>query len=595
MRPASACARAIQRQIAPQSWPNRARPGSVSARIVLGAGLALAALAGCASEPSAASQGTAGASVGPSEPAKGSCEVRTRGLQAPLRLLTRVEYETSLRGVFGDEAVDTVGATLNQLSDRAPLHGFHAEAEGTTGGDVEARFQVADVLSTHWAKHPERLGAGTTCWASAGGRPSCVDELLATLGLRLFRRPLEASEQLWLRDLYDEGEAIVVGDGLRFVVLALLESPHFLYKLETRGTPLAENATQLRLSSFELATRLSFFAWGTAPDETLLDEAEAGALDDASGLASALDRLFADPRARINIARFLEQWLETESLPSVGQGPVFLAGIAGQGLPEAMQLELSESLLSLIFEDGEGFGALYTSNLASVGSPELAKVYDISASAEPLLLDPARRSGLLTRAAILLTGGETTSPVRRGAFIRRKLLCAPLAAPDPNTFPAGAIQPPTFEPSMTSRQRWEAQTSESQCSVCHANLNPFGFALENYDALGRYREEEALIYTPTGANWGNLPIDASVELTLDTEPVRVNGAVELGQALAQSPSARECVARQWLRFVGGREDPQGACLIRELTLELARGAPLLEVLKRLALSPEFSLRSGAAE
>ncbi len=508
-------------------------------------------------------------------------------------MLIHGEYERTLRGVFGDQAVDTTLIDLAQISDQKPTHGFRTMALGTTGGDVEARFQVSDQLAKTIAEDPSQLSGVVACASTPPLSDACVTELLTTLGLRLFRRPLDAAEQTWIQSVYQDGNAITSGDGLRFAVFALLESPHFLYRPELSGTPLATDSNTLTLSGYELASRLSFLIWGSAPDATLLSSAAAGSLDSEAGLTGELERLLSDPRARGQLLRFFQQWLEFEALPIVNQGGPFLGEIQGEGLADAMQKELSETLLGIAVDDKGKLQDLFTSELAFVESPELAKLYGVTApaSGSRTTLDPQRRGGLLTRAALLLTSGETTSPIRRGAFVKRKLLCDAIPSPDPNAFPAGAIQPPDFDENATSRQRWTIKTGDPQCNACHSQFNGFGFALENFDAIGRFRDTEPIIDPGSGVTLRNLPIDASIDVTLDTAPIHASGAVELGRALADSHKAQACFATQWLRFGAGRhEEESDACVLTDIVSSIEQGAPLLDALERVVLAPEFRLR-----
>jgi hypothetical protein len=537
--------------------------------------------------------GAAGSTAGGTSAVPASCDTRPRASLAPLRMLIHGEYERTLREVFGDAAVETTVIDLARISDQKPAHGFRTMALGTTGGDVEARFQVSDQLAKTLAEDPRQLTAVAACAGTPPLSDACVTELLTSLGLRLFRRQLTAAEQSWIQSVYQDGSAIAGGDGIRFAIFALLESPHFLYRPEISGTPLATAPGTLTLSGYELASRLSFLIWGSAPDAALLSSAASGSLDTEAGLSQELERLLSGPRARGQLLRFFQQWLEFEQLPIVNQAGPFLGEIQGEGLADAMQKELSETLLGIALDDKGKLSDLFTSDLAFVESPELAKLYGVMApaSGSRTALDPQRRGGLLTRAALLLTSGETTSPIRRGAFVKRKLLCDAIPSPDPNSFPAGAIQPPDFDENATSRQRWTSKTGDSQCNACHSQFNPFGFALENYDAIGRYRDTEPIIDPGSGVTLRNLPIDASIDVTLDSEPIHASDAVELGRALAESPRVRACFATQWLRFGAGRHETESdACVLADVVSSIDQDASLLDALERVVLAPEFRLR-----
>lgn len=557
----------------------------------VGAAVILAALAcGCdASDPvekrdSGTDVADAGGGAAPSPPET------VRAGPGPLRLLDHGEYERTLRQLFGDSVVDAAATQLLQLSDPKPAHGFRSQARGTTAADVEARFHIADAIALQIARTPEALAGLVPCLAEQPPSARCVSDALGLVGLQLFRRRLDAAEFSWLRGVYDDAEQNLPGDGLHLALFALLQSPYFLYRVETRGTANAGDPAVITLTANELATRLAFLVWGRAPDLTLLQAAEAGALDSDGGLRAELQRLLAAPQARDQFARFFQQWLEFEELPVVNQSVEFLGSIAGPGLSSAMQRELTQTLLALTFDDAADFSALHTTTASFVPTSDLAELYGIvlPVAGSRTQLDPALRAGILTRPALLLGSGETTSPIRRGAFVQRQLLCEALPRPDPNSFPPGAITPPEFDPHASSRERWQAKTAADECRSCHQQFNPFGFALEHYDAIGRYREQEPLVDPLNGATQTQVPIDSRVDIVIDGVTLRVDGALELGQALAHSEQARACLARQWLRFASGRlEQDSDAPLLGEISSELARGASLLAAFERVVLAPEF--------
>jgi hypothetical protein len=513
----------------------------------------------------------------------------------PLRLLTKREYETTLQELFGAAALDALAPQLAQLPDKLVAHGFRSMAKGTTGSEVEGYLMIADALSLHVTADAQRLSALESCLGAAPIARDCARTFITSFGQRMYRRPLTEAEVASLELLHAEGAAIGANEGARFVLFAMLQAPPFLYRLEIDGAARADNPNSFDLTGYEIATRLSYLAWGSGPDRELLSGAASGSLTTSVGIAAQLDRLLSDPRAAARQAQFFSEWLETEQLPTVNQGPAYLAGIVADGLAEAMRKETDEFVRSLAFTGQGTFRDLMTSNVAFVASPALAQIYgvDLSAAADGRIeLDASRRAGILSRAALLLLPGEETSPIRRGAFVRRKLLCDSIPPPDPDAFPPGAIQPPEFDADMTSRERWTAKTSQGACGGCHALLNPFGFALENYDNIGRYRTSEVITDPSTGLAVNELPIVADVDAPLGAELVPIlGGAVGLGAALAASRQAQECFGRQWFRFVSGREETSDdACVLADMTEAVASGASLRATFERIALSPEFRIR-----
>ncbi len=541
--------------------------------------------------------GAGGVSPPGSTPQAGAAACTTRPALGSdlLRLLTKREYEATLRETFGSSVFDAVAVELAQLPDKRVAHGFRSMAKGTTGAEVEGYYLVGAAAAAYVTASAERLAALAPCLGEAAIDDACAKRFIEAFGQKLYRRPLAADELASLTALYADGAAITPADGVRYVLFSLLQAPPFLYRVEIAGTPRADNSSIVDLTGYEVATRLSYLAWGSPPDDLLLAAAAQGKLATQAGVAGELDRLLSDQRASARLGQFFSEWLETEELPSINQSQEYLAGIAADGLSSAMQEELHRFTDSLGFQGGGTFRDLFTSNSSFVSSPELAKIYGVepgTGSDARVELGSDRRAGILTRAAVLLSTGEATSPIRRGAFVRRKLLCDPIPPPDPNAFPPGSIEPPAFNPDMTNRERWTAKTATGVCAGCHANLNPFGFALENFDNIGRYRTSEPIVDPATGMKVNDLTIDAEVDVVLDgAGPVHASGAAGLGAALAESATAQACFARQWFRFVNGREaTDEDACVLSDVVQAVAGGQSLRDALERIALAPEFRMR-----
>jgi hypothetical protein len=190
---------------------------------------------------------------------------------------------------------------------------------------------------------------------------------------------------------------------------------------------------------------------------------------------------------------------------------------------------------------------------------------------------------------------DRTELVHRGLRIRENLLCDPIPSPNPADFPPGALGPPPPDGATSTRQRFESKTAPAACAACHGRLNPLGFALEGYDGLGRFREHEDLT-DARGAVTVRIPIDARVVPHIESAAeAPVDGVVELQAALARSPKARACMARQWLTFARGRAPGDGdACALADLYDLLAARADgaggLLAAMKRAVLDPGFRVR-----
>jgi hypothetical protein len=238
---------------------------------------------------------------------------------------------------------------------------------------------------------------------------------------------------------------------------------------------------------------------------------------------------------------------------------------------------------------------LFLTDLSFTQSPDLATVYGVpvwdGSSAYPVM--PAgERAGLLTRSAFLLSGNHETHPIHRGAEIRRSILCDTLPQPDPSALPEGALTPPEVTDDQTTRQRFEAKTGNEPCNSCHSQMNPIGFVLESYDALGRFRVEERVIDEATGEELARLPIDSQTTPAIGSDPsVSVDTGLGLSQEVVDSGKTEGCFSRQYFRFTYGRdEDATDGCALERVRSVLSEGGSLRDALKGIALDPSFRSR-----
>lgn len=448
------------------------------------------------------------------------------------RLLTTSEYAATVRDLLGE------------TSD--PTEDFPNEPE-VNGYDNDARAHVANPVLV------ERfLGTGEVLAKNARARgmaalgacvrrdDECLETFLRAFGRRAFRRPLTDVERTTFLELYAEVERVNGHeDALEALVSAFLQSPQFLYRFEAPlpddGAP--ENRARL-LTSFEVASRLSYFLWGSAPDDELLDAAEAGALDERDGLRAEAARLLDDPRARPRIREFFHRWLGLGPLPTItrneappGFGPALLASL--------------EHFVDQVFWNGGTLEDLLTSPYLAL-EPPLASFYRSHAD---------ERAGLLTHPALLalFAHPNQTSPIARGVFVRSRLLCAPVSPPPPGV----DNNPPDPAPGLTTRELFRVHTEDPSCAACHRLLDPIGFGFERYDHLGRFRDTES-----------GKPVDASGAFVETGDPILDGDFTDEREMLArlvESPRVTECLARNLLTFaLGATPDDAAECSLDSL-------------------------------
>ena len=403
-------------------------------------------------------------------------------------------------------------------------------------------------------------------------------------GMRAYRRPLTALEVDRHLQLFYAAAPLYPGlasfeAGIRLLIETFLQSPHFLYRVESSTQ---QAGGLIPLSSYEVASRLSYLLWNSMPDDALLAAAGRDELVHPDRLAFEAQRLLADPHAADAIDAFHEQLLEIDRVihahPSRALFPDVTDRLAADAAREN-QLFVRDAVLA----QGADLRSLLTSPATFVNA-ELARIYGVPGNFGndfvPVTLNAAERSGVLTQIAFL--AGNATSvdpdPIHRGVFIARRIACLPIAAPP-------ADIPPLPDPmGRTNRETVQSHTEQpgSVCSGCHTPLiNPFGFPFEHYDAVGSYRSHDR-----------GLPVDASAAPLIGGVQVAVTSAVELTQALAKSPEVHECYVRHWLQFAYGRPDTHSdQALIKRLTEASLAGTPVRELLLGLIQTPAFLARS----
>ena len=369
---------------------------------------------------------------------------------------------------------------------------------------------------------PARRRIFTCRPAGSSNEESCARQIVATLARRAFRAPVNETDMQPLLAFYRSGRQEGSFDlGIERALQLILASPKFVFRAERDPAELKPGSVH-RVSDVELASRLSFFLWSSIPDDELLAEANAGRLKDPSVLERQTRRMLADPKAQALVSNFAGQWLHLRNLrnaqPHADDFPDF-----DDNLRHAFQRE-TELLFESVMREDRSVVDLLRADYTFVNE-RLARHYGIpnvygSQFRRVPVTDDARK-GLLGHGSILtLTSHATrTSPVVRGKFILENILGTPPPPPPPDV--------PTLKENekgqkpKTVREQMAEHRANPTCASCHKIMDPIGFALDNFDAVGAWRTEDA------GA-----PIDASGELTDGT---RIDGVVSLRKAILARP------------------------------------------------------------
>ncbi len=350
--------------------------------------------------------------------------------------------------------------------------------------------------------------------AAADDEAPCAKRIATTLARRAFRRPPTTEDVDTLMAMYDAGrDGGSFEDGIRTVIQSAITRPEFIFRFERVPERVAAGQAY-RLDDFEIASRLSYFLWGSTPDDALLDAAAAGRLRQPAGLEAHVTRMLADRRADSLATHFAAQWLRLTGLAEVHPEPTIFPDFT-KDLATAMRREV-ELLVEHVVRTDRPVTELLTADYTFVNEP-LARHYGLPNIAGPafrrvMLTDP-NRFGLLGRGAILaLTSlANRTSPVARGKYVLEVLMGAPPPLPPPNVPPLA--EQVNNEAVLTVRERIEAHRKNPTCAGCHRIMDPIGLALENFDATGRWRTRDGLTAVdPRGDMYDGTPLDGPVSL-----------------------------------------------------------------------------------
>lgn len=382
---------------------------------------------------------------------------------------------------------------------------------------------------------------------------AAAEAILDRFASRAFRRPAKAEEVARLMKLVrSASEAGDTFEAATTVALsAVLVSPHFLFRIEQDHEP-TEPGGAYRLSDYELASRLSYFLWSSMPDEELTELAAAGRLSQPEVLEAQVRRMLTSPKARALVDNFAAQWLQLRRLEEVR--------------PDTQQFEFDEPLRKAMYDEVAAlFETVMREDLSITEllladytflNERLAKHYGLDGIQGDQLrrvqLEDGRRGGIVTTAAVLtVTSNPTrTSPVKRGKWISEQLLGIENSLP-PDVTPLDE-QPAAEEAALTLRERLARHTADASCAACHLRLDPLGFSLENYDAVGQWRERD-----------GEAVVDASATMPDGTE---FSGASGLKEILSRRTDEYvTCLARAMLTYALGRGLEQyDACAIQQI-------------------------------
>ncbi len=496
-----------------------------------------------------------------------------------LRRLTQAELDNTVRAVFPEIAGTFEGVSVG--ADTVSHHGFGNDAEvlwvaeQTARELLETAEDVADLVV-----EPTMLGQMLPC-STSDTTSTCAGEFVDTYGERLFHRPLTADERESYVSLHDEvATQSDFATGIRWTVVALMQSPHAVYRSEL-GVDDGEGGRTL--TDWELAAALSYDFSGNPPDDALMAMAAAGDLGDPQTRVGVARELLATASGQETLDAFFADWLDYEGVATKTRNdvPDF------EMVRAAMIEETRRTIASIVVDDKGGVADLLLSDTTAVNGA-LAAYYGfggVGGDFEIVQRPENWGVGLLGQGSLLAANAhvDASSPTQRGLLVYERLLCLP-RPPIPEDIPA--IEPPS-PGTTTTRERYEEQhMANDGCRACHRLFDPIGFAFEHFDEAGRFRADES-----------GLAIDARGEIPKGpvAEEVAFNGLTELSETLAAQPEVTDCVSGLTATYVFGGAGGT-SCLAEEARTSLADDEyGLLEYVAQLAAAPHFATRRMPSE
>jgi hypothetical protein len=478
---------------------------------------------------------------------------------------------------------DLLGVTvLTSAGNAAPSSLLAADSEGSlTDIAWNAYLTAADRIAAEVMAGANRSKFIECDPAMAG----CITNTIRSFGRKAFRRPLTDAEVLSferLNNLTPKGTPTEVAEA---VLYAFLASPSFIMLPELGQEQ--ENGA-IKLTSHEVATRLSFFLWGSIPDPALSMAADNGELATKEQILAQAQRMIMLRDKTAPVVAAYHRFYADIRLGSHWNGidhdatkyPKWNARV-----PDAMMTEIDRFFEEVAFQGGM-FKDLFLSKVAYVNR-DTAPIYGLDAAAygadlTRAELDPNQRPGFLTRVGFLasFSSGAMTSPILRGAYISKNVLGVHIDDPPP-----GAAETPVPPGNYTTnRQVMEALTAGDMCAGCHAgSINPWGFVLEGFDSIGGIQTTDPL----GGA------IDSTVEVEINGTVKTISTPIELMTEIGLGPDAKRRYAEKWVTFATGRvPNPNDACVVNDLDTKLSQdGYTILNVLADLTQADSFRLRT----
>jgi hypothetical protein len=492
--------------------------------------------------------------------------------------LTNLQYDNTVADLIGVDlklSQTTLATESKGNMDTVTLKGFQTAAANIASTIITDATARAKVI---------------TCTT---GDAACATDVITNFGAKVFRRPLTTTEVDKYVAVFNDTTLTETGtfdEQLQVVLEALFQSPYFVTVAEASETAASDSAggQVFALSGHEVAARLSYMLWDTTPDDALIAAAAAGSLTTDAGIAEQATRMLGDARAAKLVERMHGNYMRMGA-GTRWEGYSRDAATYPLYSPDQAPALSQETLAfaTSIFENGGTFQDLMTSTKGFVNA-DTAPLYGLNAADYGAELEEAdlgaTRPGILTRAGFLAANayGNRTSPIFRGAFVQKFVLCATIGDPSPE---AAATPLPDDANLVTNRQKTDAQTAAEAggCKACHHTIiNPAGFAFEGFDGAGGVQTMD-----------NGVAVDTTADVLIDGNTLHVTGAADLVAAIASSPGAYQCYSKKWVEVGYNRVlSGQDQCTVNDIASRMsAEGYSVKQLITDLATVESFRYRA----
>jgi hypothetical protein len=518
-------------------------------------------------------------------------ELRAHGQQS-MRRLTRDELFASFEALVGPAVMHSieVEAVASQIPAESEGDVVHELQNGHSFDHAQGLFNLTRAISmVVGADLPARARILGECAGSADD--ACAAAFLDKFSVRVLKRPLPAERRAALLSGF-----VAMGRGIeamRALLAALMQSPEAVFQLDMARDDQGATAGRIAVDDWTVASRLSYGLTGRGPDDALLDAASRGELRTVEQVRPHAERLIDTQGAREQLKVVLDSWLQLRKLPDPTEVVAESAGIDPVGLGAEARTELLDFVDHVVFRESGDLPTLLSSRVGFPRSPRMATLYGSAVAGEQPVELPNGHRGLLLRVAPMLSGQRSTSPITRGVYVRKRLLCETMPSPDFSIISARSLALEAADPAkLSTREIVTEITSPNGCMSCHSLINPVGFALESFDPLGRVRKAETA-YDAMDHEVAQHPLNTAVTVTQlsTTGPLAIDGSEQLSDALMASNEIYGCVAERLVSTARLRPlTPADECTAAEVERALHEGKSIKEAWLRSVVNEDLFYR-----